>query len=149
MRANIAAIAAITLALLTFLISYNLFEKSVARMTNSLLLAIIAMLVGFFVLLPVQIRRVETILERTEVELGESGKLLLTSIATGANDLESLEIVTGLPESIISNRVRMLEILGLVETKNGEILLSKYGNEYFETIKSLEGGVWKKFKKYH
>jgi len=141
MRVNIASMGSIGIFVIVLLISY--FGLNVL-IWASVIIATIASLVGYWLLLPLQFKRIENLLRKTEIRLGEAGTLILKTAGTGVHDIEQIETLTGLPRGLIERRSKMLEVLGLVERKNDKIVLSKAGEDYLDLIKSLEVEVWKR-----
>ncbi|MFQ6050526.1 MAG: hypothetical protein ACE5K4_02420 [Candidatus Hydrothermarchaeota archaeon] len=141
MRVNIASMGSIGIFVIVLLISY--FGLNVL-IWASVIIATIASIVGYWLLLPLQFKRIENLLRKTEIRLGEAGTLILKTAGTGVHDIEQIETLTGLPRGLIERRSKMLEVLGLVERQNDKIVLSKAGEDYLDLIKSLEVEVWKR-----
>ncbi len=141
MRVNIAAIGSIGIFVIVLLISY--FGLNILIWASAVI-GIIGSIIGYWLLLPLQFKRVEDLLRKTEIRLGEAGTLILKTAGTGVHEIDQIETLTGLPRGLIERRSKMLEVLGLVERQNNKIILSRAGEDYLDLIKSLEVEIWKK-----
>ncbi len=79
----------------------------------------------------------DEIKKRIDVELGDSGRMILLAISHGAVKMKEIKAMTGLSEKLITRRLEVLKMIKLISDEN---ILTKKGEEYVKIIKSqLEG----------
>ncbi len=116
------------------LISYIFFRGFIVPIC----LGIIAFITFYMVSIPLEAKWLEKIKKDIDIELGEAGRLILMALHFGSDDVEGIEIVTGLSEDLVRGRIRMLALMGLINEESGLYTLTDKGKKYVKRIKKVE-----------